>query len=91
MARTIQTLKQIQPRLAARGVAPSSDDVAVQLYSTIDALIEAEALAASSQLAAEYSDSHERIRTMLAIREELEVAAASLHRASARLLKFYGE
>ena len=91
MSRAIDDLAELQPRIAQRAEEPSGDRVAGQLAAAMGALIETDRLAAGSKEAAEYSDSHGRIRTMLQIGEELHVAAMALDRAGVHMLKFYFE
>ena len=91
MSRAIEELGALQPRVAQRAGAPSRDEVAGQLAAAMTALIETERLAAGSEAAAEHSDSHGRIRAMIQVREELEVAAKALGRAGAQILIFYFE
>ena len=91
MSRAIDDLAELQPRIAQRADEPSCDGVAGQLAAAMGALLETERLAAGSKEAAEYSDSHGRIRTMIQISEELDSAARALDRAGTHMLKFYFE
>lgn len=87
----VEALVALQPRVAQRADLPSQDRVAGKLAEVMGALIETERLAAGSQEASEHSDSHGRIRTMIQLRGELEVAAKALDRAGAQMLEFYFE
>ncbi len=91
MGRAIDGLEALQARVARRAAEPSHDRVAGQLAATMEALLDTARMAAGSELAAEHSDSHGRIRAMNQVGAELEVAAQALDRAGEALLAFYFE